>query len=222
MNLVKDVVKAVADAEIQREVGAELPLVLRVGVHLGLAQAIHRQRVIIGGGADGIDEKAGRGKIEGRIDDRSVGRVSLVELDAADFDAELEGVCSANHGQIVDVGKRIAHAGVEFVVGQGGEAGDSDRVRKICESLVGGEDGAAIEAELQFIDEPGRKDVQRFEFPVHRPGCGQLPVVQAVGRNIAVSGIEVETKVGGVGRRKNADRGAAWRSLRDPVAGRSR
>ena len=76
------------------------------------------------------------------------------------------------------------------------------RIRKIRESLIRGEDGAAIEAELQFIDQPGREDVELFQFAVHRPGRGKLPIIQTVGGDIAAGGIEVEAKVCSVLRRK--------------------
>ena len=44
--------------------------------------------------------------------------------------------------------------------------------------------------------------MQLFQFAVHRPGCVKLPVVQAVGGNIAISGVEAEAKIGRVGGRK--------------------
>ena len=59
VSFVKNVVEAVADAEIQSEVGPQLPLVLRIGVHLRLAQAIHWQLVINVAEDDGVHKKTG-------------------------------------------------------------------------------------------------------------------------------------------------------------------
>jgi hypothetical protein len=40
--LVKDVVEGVADAQVEGEIGAEFPLILRIRVDLCLAQAVDR------------------------------------------------------------------------------------------------------------------------------------------------------------------------------------
>src|SRR5579863_8485446 len=62
--LVKNVVKAVPYAQVKREAAAGLPFVLRIGVHLRFAQAVHRQLIVECGGADRVHQKTGRRAVQ--------------------------------------------------------------------------------------------------------------------------------------------------------------
>jgi len=107
-----DVVEAVAHAEVQGEIGLQLPLVFRIRVDLGLTQSVDRKVRGISGGADLIRHEAGdRGERYG-----AGGRVSLVEFNAANLGAELEDMVAADDGQVIDPGEGVANAWLELVV----------------------------------------------------------------------------------------------------------
>src|SRR5579863_2963248 len=77
--LAEDVIKAITYAHVDGEIGQRLPLVVRIRLQRGFAQAVHRELTGISSRTDFIGKETCRGR-KGNCSRR---RVSLVELNAA-------------------------------------------------------------------------------------------------------------------------------------------
>ena len=151
MLLAHDRVVLIAQPQIEREVGTNLELILHVAhperaPQLPDAQfSVHVDRI-----HSVLHEIVRTAERDGRDGDAGA---RVVQVNAPDVSAHLEGVAPSDDAQVIDQGERGADLQVELVwaeVGEAGHAGDSDR----SGSAHGVMEGGTVHPELGLIDGP--------------------------------------------------------------------
>ncbi len=167
-NLVRHRIVLIAQPQVQCEIRGDLEFVLCVARGEGAPVADHALALQISGRRRGVvDEILGRVVAEGGC---GQGVAGVVQADAPDVHAELEGMPAADHGEVIDVGEGGADLGIERGVAYAveGAGAHGDRRSAIGPVVVVG----AIQPKLDLVVSGGREDVLVFEDEV-RTGRGE-------------------------------------------------
>ncbi len=110
-DLVRHGVKLVAQSQVQSKLRVHFEIVLEIAHGERAPVADYALALELSGRSSGIVDEIGRRSIADRLGGERV--AGVIQPDAADFNAGLEGVTAADHGQVIDVVERGADFGVE-------------------------------------------------------------------------------------------------------------
>ena len=148
----------ISNAEVQSQIGTDLKLVLPITHPEGPPHAADAQRPVDPDRVDDVVQVIVEAVVRNRgVVDRIAG---IVQADAADIFAQLEGVPSANDREVIDDREGGSDFDIERVGAEVTKIGDSDNGGHLANG--GMVESRAVHTRLDFVDDRGREGVHHL------------------------------------------------------------